>query len=420
MKNINLFLLFFICNFISAQEVQGIIGSANWFEGWTNFKPKSTEYNQQTKILSGNISINTTLYKKYVYMLAGTVRIVDKAILTIEPGTVIRGDSETLGALIITKGSKINAIGTDSDPIVFTSNKLPSDRKAGDWGGLIILGDAPINTPGSMACFQFDINPKYNMYGGKNDNDSSGTLKFVRVEFGGKKDITGYSSNGISLAGVGGKTVLENIIVSNSLDDSFQIYGGNLLLNNIISVLAKDDDFDLTSGTQCTINNSIAIRYPYTSDVLRSRCFEIETFEKRDDFDGTKKKTLVKLNNVTMVNNEDNNMGLVKEAVFLNEEAELEINKCVVTGFSSFVSLNNYFFHDDNFKKIKIVNSKIDNCPSLFSEETSKINFEINQMLSVIKDWYMVPKNKITQTEIGVKNLFINNDIKKNPDFRLK
>jgi hypothetical protein len=420
MKVKRLLFLFFISNLVNAQNVQGIMGDTNWFEGLANFKPKTTEYNQNTKILSGNITENTTLTKKYVYLLSGTVRVVKNATLTIESGTLIRGDFETCGTLMVTKGAKIIALGTESDPIVFTSNKLPSDRKAGDWGGLIILGDAPTNTHGSVAYFPFDINPVYNVYGGKNENDSSGILKFIRVEFGGKKDISRYSSNGISLAGVGNKTIIENIQVSYSQDDSFQIYGGSPVMSNIISYLSKDDDFEITQGAQCTINNSIAIRDPYVSGVLRSRCFEIENFDRIEDYDATKKKTLVKLNNTTMVNVEDNNLGLVKEAIFLSNNCLLEINRTIVTGFSSLISFDAYYLEDENYKKIKISNSTIDNCAISFTDETSILDSDSTQKLNVFKNWFLQAKNEITISSIGVKNLFINSDIKNNPDFRLK
>jgi hypothetical protein len=420
MKNTSLFLLLFVFSLVNAQNKQGIKGETNWFEGLANFKPKTTEYSQNTKILAGNISENTTLTKKYVYLLTGTVRVIKNAVLTIESGTLIRGDFETCGALIITKGAKIMALGSEFDPIVFTSNKLPSDRKAGDWGGLIILGDAPTNTHGSTAYFPFDINPTFNVYGGKNENDSSGILKFVRVEFGGKKDINRYSPNGISLAGVGNKTIIENICVSNSLDDSFQIYGGNVTLNNVISYLSKDDDFEITQGSQCTINNGIAIRDPYVSGVLRSRCFEIETFDNIENYDATKKETLVKLNNVTMVNVENNDLSLVKESIFLNENTKLEISKSVVTGFSSFIAFNEHFYENETYKKIKIADSTVDSCSSLFSDETLRTDPTTSQKLGIVKDWFLQSNNNITQSSVGVKNMFINNDVKNNPDFRLK
>ena len=100
-----IFLILTICNKTVAQDVNGIYGSENWLQGWTNFKPIGTEYKSPNVILIGRINQNTTLYKKNIYLLNGNVCITDNAVLTIEPGTLIRGDFETCGTLIITKGA---------------------------------------------------------------------------------------------------------------------------------------------------------------------------------------------------------------------------------------------------------------------------------------------------------------------------
>ncbi len=413
------FILIF-CFQTHGQEKNGIFGVSNWTENWTNFKPQNKEYKEATQILTGTITVNTLLSKKNVYLLMGTVRIAKKAILTIEPGTVIRGDFESCGALMITKGSKIIAKGSQTDPIVFTSNKTVSDRKAGDWGGLIILGDAPLNTQTSIAFSQFDMSTEHNVYGGKNELDSSGILKYVRVEFAGKKDQTGYSSNGISLLGVGSKTILEYINVLNSFDDSFQIYGGNVNLNNIVSFQAKDDDFDITQGSQFTIKNSLIIRNPFISDVLHSRCFEIDTAIKADYYDSAKKKTNAKLSNLTMISIEREANGLVKEAVFLQDDTLLEMSKCIVSGFSSFVSFDDDYIIKDNYKKIVIHDINMDKVPSIFVKKVQNLDSESIDKINAIKAWFLTDKNKITQSFLGVKALFINDDLKNNPDFRIK
>lgn len=421
MKNLNVIILFFlfILN-INAQQKNGIIGGSNWFDSWTNFKAKTTEYRECNTTLSGNIEKNTTLYRKNVYHLIGSVHVLKNVTLTIEPGTVIRGDFETCGSLIITKGAKLIAEGSEGDPIIFTSNNTASNRKAGDWGGIIMLGYAPINSHGGMAFFPFDKNIKYNGYGGKNEDDNSGIIKYVRIEFGGKKDEDGYSSNGISLAGVGNKTILENINIVNSFDDSIEVYGGNILLKNIVSYLAQDDDFDFTQGAQAIVNNSIALRYPYVSDVLRSRCFEIENYDKIENHDASKMKTSVRLNNVSMVNIENNDLDLVKEAISINPEAYLEIENSLVIGFSSLIAFDNYFLEKENYKKIKVKNTSIHNCNIIFSDKTFKFDFEMAQKLNAIQDWFMESSNNIVESKIDIRELFVNPDVKKYPDFRVK
>ena len=105
----------------TAQQEKGIIGSSNWLNNWTEFKPQNTEYNETNQILYGKITTNTTLLKKNTYLLQGPVYVTNNAVLTIEPGTVIKGDYETNGALVITKGAQIIANGTETDPIVSVS-----------------------------------------------------------------------------------------------------------------------------------------------------------------------------------------------------------------------------------------------------------------------------------------------------------
>ena len=130
-------LFFFVILGANAQQEKGIIGSTNWLANWTEFKPAAVEYNESTEILYNKITTNTTLYKRTTYLLQGPVYVTNGATLTIEAGTVIKGDFETNGALIITRGSKINADGSETDPIVFTSNR--PQKKAGDWCGVVIL-----------------------------------------------------------------------------------------------------------------------------------------------------------------------------------------------------------------------------------------------------------------------------------------
>ncbi len=420
MRKIIVLLFVLFASGINAQKKQGIVGVNNWLSGWTNFKPKSTDYPSPNITLSGNIKKNTTLTANNVYLLSGTVRVTNNAVLTIEAGTIIKGDSQLVGALVITKGSKIIATGTEQNPIVFTSNKLPNEKKPGDWGGLILLGNAPINCYGGTAIFGYEKNENYSIYGGNIENDNSGVLRFVRLEFGGKKDPTGYSSNGVSLAGVGNKTVIENIMISDSADDSFQIYGGMFTMANVVSYKAGDDDFDFTQGSQCTISNSLAIRYPFISDPLRSRCFEIESYEKIANYDTTKNKTSIKIKNVTLLDNDNNVSGLLKEAVYLDKDCFFEATDCVVTGFKSFIAFDDYFFENEKYKNIKIKNLIVDNCADVFSDTTHNVSFELNEIITIINEWFLIPANNITTSNIGFANLFIANDVKKEPDFRLK
>ena len=191
MKKKLLLLVFFTFTILlKAQDTKGINGDTNWLNMWTNFNPKITSYNEASIIITGVITTNMTLKKENVYVLVGTVYVAPNVTLTIQPGTLIRCDTDTLTTLVITKGAKIIAKGTETDPIVFTSNKASGDRNPGDWGGVIILGDAPINKTGGVGILEFNLDPQKAIYGGENKDSDSGILKYVRIEFSGKKTAT--------------------------------------------------------------------------------------------------------------------------------------------------------------------------------------------------------------------------------------
>ncbi|MGH2664948.1 hypothetical protein [Flavobacterium sp.] len=415
MKKI-LLLIFTLISVVSlnAQQVKGIIGETNWFNNWTNFKPKTIDYNDATNIITGVISENTTLYKKNTYLLMGIVYLVNNATLTIEPGTVIRGDFDTCGTLVVAKGAKIIAQGTETDPIVFTSNKNASERKPGDWGGLIIFGDAPINKFGGVGFLDFNLDSKYNMYGGLNPESDSGILKYVRIEFSGRKLNSLKELNGLSLAGVGAKTKIEYVQISFSNDDSFECYGGNLKFNNLISFRATDDDFDFTQGAQCSINNSIAIRYPFSSDISRSRCFEIDSYDKIENLDASKKMTNIVASNITLINNEDNDQGLVKEAVYIKSDSFFELKNSIISGFNQCVLLEDKIaVQISNLEKIKLQDVVFNNCAAYIENESGSINKQIGE-------WYNNEKFNILISKTVRAALFVESDIKKAADFRLK
>lgn len=408
-----LFLLLSIASVSSAQRGHGIIGDSNWLNNWTNFKPKQTEYNQATEILSGVIKQDMTLTKDKVYLLMSTVHVANKATLTIEPGTVIRGDFASTGTLTVTRGSRIIAIGTETNPIVFTSNKPTSERKPGDWGGIILMGDAPINRFGGVSASFYEPNSLYNPFGGNNETGDTGALKYVRIEFAGKKIDPKIALNGLTLAAVGIKTKIDFVQISFSADDSIEVIGGIVNFNNIVSYRANDDDFDFSMGIQTTMYNSLAVRNPYASDNTRSRCFEIDSYDRIENYDPAKKKTYVKINNVTMTTDEENSMGLVKEAISLRTDSFIEVDKCVVAGFSSFMALDDKYSEGENYKKIKVTNSTIDSCTETFTNE-ALIRFQS------ANDWFLNSDKFVYISKFGINNLFINNQAKKKPDFRLK
>lgn len=399
---------------MNAQQIKGIIGETNWMKNWTNFKPTAEEYPDATNILTGTISSDLKLYKRNTYRLIGVVYITNNAVLTIEPGTVIRGDVETCGTLVITKGSKIMAEGEVTDPIVFTSNREISMRKPGDWGGIIILGEAPINKVGGIGFLDFNLDPMISHYGGQNQDSNSGILKYVRIEYSGRKLNALKELNGLSLAGVGRKTKFNFIQISYSNDDSYECYGGDVNFDNVISFRATDDDFDFTQGAQCNISNSIAIRYPYSSDISGSRCFEIDSFDKIENADLTKKLTKIIATNITLANLEENNQGLVREAVYVKDKSYFSLHNSVVSGFKLCILLDGKIGNiSSNLAKINLQGVLINNCTGGIESEVTTNNLEI-------MNWYNNDSFSLEYSKINNSDLFLEANIKKTPDFRIK
>ncbi|MDL2142965.1 hypothetical protein [Flavobacterium tructae] len=395
------------------QQPKGIIGTSNWMNNWTNFKPANTEYSEATNIIAGTINKDTKLLKRNTYQLVGVVYVTNNAVLSIEPGTVIRGDDKTCGTLVITNGSKIVAEGLETDPIVFTSNKETTQRKPGDWGGIIILGKAPINTLGGVHTLPFDLEPMLNHYGGQDAEDNSGVLKYVRIEYSGRKLSAAKELNGLSLAGVGKKTILSNIQISYSNDDSFECYGGDLNLNNLVSYRTTDDDFDFTQGAQININNSIAIRHPFSSDISGSRCFEVDSYDKIGNTDMSKKLTKINASNITLINLEENNQGLVRESVYVRENTFFNFTNSIVSGFTPFVLLEGNIGNGEvNLGKITFKNLIVNNCNGGITSEAGGAN-------TAIESYYNNPIFDINFTKIKNSELFTTPNIKGSPDFRM-
>lgn len=407
-------LILFSITTLNAQQIIGINSADNWLTNWTNFKPSKHEYKETNISLIGIIDKDLKLTKNNTYKLIGTVYITNKAILTIEPGTVIRGDKESCGTLVITKGSKIMAEGTSTEPIVFTSSNSISARRPGDWGGIVILGDAPINKLGGSSFLDFNFDSTLGFYGGEDVNSNSGILKYVRIEFSGHKINALKELNGLSLAGVGKGTKFDFIQISFSNDDSFECYGGDVIFNHLVSLRATDDDFDYTQGVQCTISNSIAIRNPYSSDKSGSRCFEIDSYDKIENTDMTKKLTKVIANNMTLINTEDNNQGLVREAVYIKERSYFNISNSIIDGFSSVVLLDSKIGTiAANLAKVNLQNIQINRCKGIVQSENAALDPEL-------LNWYNLDTFSLVLTGLYETELYIQPDIKDLPDFRIK
>jgi len=222
-------------------------------------------------VLSGNLTTRT-LTANQKYLLQGQVFVRAGQTLTIQPGTVIFGDKLSKGVLIIDRGGVLEAQGTASAPIVMTSVIPQGLRDRGDWGGLIILGNARTNQTNPQV---EGITPEVT-FGGDNDADYSGTIKYLRVEFAGIELTPNNETNSITLGGVGSQTVFENIQVSWGGDDGFEWFGGSVNGKNLISFASWDDSFDVDFGYSGKNQFGLEVRYPSYADQSGSNSFECD------------------------------------------------------------------------------------------------------------------------------------------------
>ena len=226
--------------YLGAFPVTDNTPATDWTDSWANFDPENTVYPATTSTVSTDITSNTTW--SGVILLQNKVFVKNNATLTIQPGTIIRGDLATQGTLIITRGAKIIAEGTAANPVVFTSNEAIGDRAEGDWGGLVILGKARNNQPGGIANIEGLTVSTDTEFGGSDDADNSGSLKYVRIEFPGIPLQPNKEINGLTFGSVGSATQVDYVQVSFSGDDSFEWFGGTVNCKHLIAYRGLDDD----------------------------------------------------------------------------------------------------------------------------------------------------------------------------------
>ncbi len=226
--------------------------------------------------IQDSISTDTKWTSNKQYFLKGYVYVTAGTTLTIEPGTIIKGDKNSKGSLIIERGAKIMAKGTASNPIVFTSNQAVGNRSYGDWGGVILCGKSPVNW--AIGQGQVEGGPR-SLYGGTDPNDNSGTLSYVRIEFAGVAFSPNNEINGLTLCAVGDKTQLDHIQVSYSGDDSYEWFGGTVNAKYLIAYRGWDDDFDTDNGYSGKNQFCIGMRDPYAADQSGSKGFESDSYQ---------------------------------------------------------------------------------------------------------------------------------------------
>lgn len=231
--------------------------------------------------------------KKGVYTLKGWIYIANGSELTIEAGTVIKGDKATSASLIVEPGARIYAEGRADAPIVFTSAQPKGQRKPGDWGGIIICGNA-VNNQGQM---QIEGGPR-TKHGGDKDDDNSGVFRYVRIEFAGYPFQKDKEINGLTLGSVGSGTTIDHIQVSYSNDDSFEWFGGTVNCKYLVAYKGWDDDFDTDNGFSGKVQYGLVVRDARLADTSQSNGFESD-----NNADGTQVSpyTTATFSNITFI-----------------------------------------------------------------------------------------------------------------------
>jgi hypothetical protein len=264
----------------------------------------------QTITLKGRIDKDTVLRAGNNYILSGLVYMVNNATMRIEPGVIVKSDYQgaNVAGLVITRGAKLVADATQDNPIVFTSNS-PVPR-SGDWAGIVICGRASVNaafsgTGGGTGILEVEggINNGFNdgLAGGgatPNDDDSSGVLRYVRIEYAGYAFQPDREINSLTMAAVGRKTVIDYVQVTYAKDDAFEWFGGTVNCKHLIAYKTQDDDFDTDNGYSGNVQFGIVLRDSTIADISRS-----EAFESDNDPGGTtaSPQTRAVFSNITLI-----------------------------------------------------------------------------------------------------------------------
>ncbi|WP_407488784.1 hypothetical protein [Elizabethkingia anophelis] len=317
-----------------------------------NFKMQSTTadytgFPAAVQTVSGTITANTTWTSDKVWELDGQVDVAPGVTLTIQPGTFVKGKQGTVSALIVLRGAKINATGTEQNPIIFTSYKLLDNDASttaapGDFGGIILLGNAPANVKKTIEGLP-TTDDKYKFGGdlGTNAADNSGILKYVRIEYAGYNLSQDNEINGLTCGGVGNGTTLDHIQVSYGRDDSFEFFGGTVNASNLVSFAADDDGLDFDNGYTGTITNAVVIAdknstHSQSNGKPDSNGIELDNNAASEDASfGLLPKTHPTLNNVSVYGvNNSGDAALYKYGARIRRGGEITLNNVVVTGFT--------------------------------------------------------------------------------------
>ncbi|MEY4316068.1 MAG: hypothetical protein RI977_1445 [Bacteroidota bacterium] len=316
MKKIFFIVCAAVTQFVSAQTLEKVnfVGalhrdaSKDWTKGWTEWNPKNASYGTVTDTVTLNdvssikkISTTVTLDAKTVYLLRSMLVVESGAKLVIPAGTVIRGEAnlaatpKNYATIVVERGGMIDIQGTNTKPVILTSNKAAGSRDRGDWGGLVICGKAVNNQGADVQLEGFNnvsVNNALGKFGGTDDKDNSGSIKYVRIEFAGLAFEPNKEVNSLTMGSVGSGTTIEGVQTSFGNDDAFEWFGGTVNCKKIVSYKTTDDDFDTDFGYRGTVQFGIAVRDTNYYDLswnAPSGASTSETFESDNDAAGSGK-----------------------------------------------------------------------------------------------------------------------------------
>jgi hypothetical protein len=277
--------------------------------------------------LSGDISTEVTLDPSIEYKLTGSLLVVDGGKLRIPAGTVIKADKGFNKYILVEQGGQIFVNGTADKPVKITS--AATDPKQGDWGGLIINGKAKLSGPaGKVTTGTTEVNPAV-IYGGDVDNDNSGVIEYLILEYTGAKSSADIEHNGLTLNGVGSGTKIENVYIPYGADDAVEFFGGSVNVKNLIVIDSDDDMFDVTQGWTGTLDNAYGVwKAGYTSTESDPRGAELDgNLDGNTPGDVNQSDFIFK--NITIVNESTFEM---QDAVKVRRGAKANITNLLIKG----------------------------------------------------------------------------------------
>ncbi|MEY3084280.1 MAG: hypothetical protein RL037_460 [Bacteroidota bacterium] len=398
--------------------------ASDWTSGWSNFDPENTVYPATLTTVSSDITTNTTW--SGVVLMQNKIYVKNNATLTIAPGTIIRGDKATQATLIITRGAKINAQGTASQPIIFTSNEAVGSRNEGDWGGIVILGLAKSNQPGGVANIEGLVASTDTQYGGAFDTDNSGTIKYMRIEFAGIALEPNKEVNGITFGSVGSATTVDYVQVSFSGDDSFEWFGGTVNCKHLIAYRGLDDDFDTDFGYRGKVQFALSIRDKDLYDAPG----DSNAFECDNDAAGSNAtpKTRPIFSNVTLVGPKGNGSIALptgekfEKAFRLRRNSAVSVLNSLVTGWEKGLSIEGApVVANLNGDTMVFVNNILTNfaIPSWSALNTNTVLNSGGATTPWYQSWWVAEGNDSTATLAQVNWVNIFTPLGTTPDARL-